>query len=308
MDLRQIISFMTIYEERTFTRAAERAGIVQPALSKQIKRLEDEFGVALFERGSRGVTPTSYGKAFYRLCEPIRRDIAYARQQMLDLARPEDVAGSIRCGVPPAISRAILGPVVADLLARYPNLDLSLHAGYPATVSRWVLDGELDVGIGTWSADLPGLQHSMFYDEEVILVSGVPLKPGRFAQCELKDLDGVKLMISSRRQLLGPIVADLVGSGQLRPAQTMIVESFLGIIDIARHSDWCAFVPVTGVLDDLFDADLYFHRIKDKSLSLRWHVVHRRGEEVTSANQTFISDLFNALRAGERRFRDIMAG
>jgi LysR family transcriptional regulator, nitrogen assimilation regulatory protein len=307
MDLRQIMSFMTIYEERTFTRAAERTGIVQPALSKQIKRLEDEFGVPLFERGSRGVVPTSHGKAFYRLCEPIRRDIALARQQMLDLARPDDMAGSIRCGLPPTIFKAVVGPVVADLLARHPHLDFDLHEGFPATVSRWVLDGELDVGIGSWSADLPGLEHSMIYEEEVVLVSGVPLKPNRFAECELADLDGIKLMVSSGRQLLGSVLVDLIGSGRLHPAQTMIVESFLGIMGIARHSDWCAFVPATGVLDDLLDGDLYFYRIKGRPLFLRWHVVHRRGEEMTKANRTFVSHLFDGLRARESRFHAMIA-
>jgi LysR family transcriptional regulator, nitrogen assimilation regulatory protein len=307
MDLRQIMSFMSVYEERTFTGAARRTGIVQPALSAQIKRLEEEFGVPLFERGSRGVVPTTYGKAFYRLCEPIRRDVAHARQQMIDLAQPGDMVGVVRCGLPPTVFKAIVGPVIATLLAQHPHLDFALHEGFPATVSRWVLDGELDVGIGSWSADLPGLEQSMMYEEEVVLVSGVPLKPGRFAQCELADLNGVKLMVSSGRQLLGPVIADLVGSGRLRPAQTMIVESFLGIIGVARHSDWCAFVPVTGVLDDLLDSDLYFHRIKDRPLSLRWHVVHRRGEEMTKANQTFIFRLFDALRGRESRFRDMLA-
>jgi LysR family nitrogen assimilation transcriptional regulator len=307
MDLRQILSFMSVYEERTFTKAARRTGIVQPALSVQIKRLEEEFGVVLFERGPRGVAPTSHGKSFYRLCEPIRRDVALARQQMIAIAQPDQIAGAVRCGLPPTVFKAVIGPVVADLLAQHPHLELALHEGFPATVSQWVLDGEVDVGVGAWSTDLPGLAYSIVHEEELVLVSGVPLKPRMFEPCDFADLDGVKLVVSSARQMLGPVLANLIGSGRLRPSQTMIVDSFLGIIDIARHSDWCAFVPVTGVLDDLMDSDLYIYPLVDRPLSLRWHVVHRKGEEMSPGSKMFVSRLFASLEQREATFRDLVA-
>src|SRR5690606_17470743 len=55
MDLRQIMYFMWVYEEKSFTGASRKAGVVQPALSVQVRRLEEEFGVELFDRQSRGV-------------------------------------------------------------------------------------------------------------------------------------------------------------------------------------------------------------------------------------------------------------
>jgi LysR family nitrogen assimilation transcriptional regulator len=58
MDLRQITYFMWVYEEGSFTRAAQKAGVVQPALSMQIKRVEEEFGLPLFERNSRPLAGT----------------------------------------------------------------------------------------------------------------------------------------------------------------------------------------------------------------------------------------------------------
>lgn len=308
MDLRQIMSFMSIYEERNFSRAAQRTGTVQPALSLQIKRLEEEFGIPLFERGSRGVVPTNHGKAFYRLCEPIRRDVARARQQMAERARPDEMIGTIRCGLPPTVFKAVLGPVVAELLAKYPHLDFAMREGFPATVSSWVLEGEVDIGMGSWRSDLPGLEHSMVYEEEVVLVSSTPRNSDRFAECTLSDLGGIKLMISSERQLLGRVLAELIGKGQLQPAQTMVVESFLGIISIAQHSDWCAFVPVTGILDELVDTGLSFHRITDQSLTLPWHVVHRRGDEMTTPCRTFVSRIIDGLEARKKHFHEVING
>ena len=108
MDLKQISYFMWVYEEGSFSAAARKANVVQPALSMQIKRLENEFSVKLFERMVSGVKPTSAGTRLYEVCLNITRDIALAKEALMDCRVDDKAMGPVRVGLPPAMSRGII--------------------------------------------------------------------------------------------------------------------------------------------------------------------------------------------------------
>ena len=106
MDLKQIQYFIALFEDGSVTRAAKRLHIVQPALSMQIAKLEDELHQQLFERGADGMAPTAAGRLMYRLFLPIMRDLAHARQQLVQ--RDEVVTGHVGIGLIASIPLAIL--------------------------------------------------------------------------------------------------------------------------------------------------------------------------------------------------------
>lgn len=305
MDLRQIMYFMWVYEEGSFTSAARKASVVQPALSIQIKRLEEEFGIQLFERVSRGVVPTAFGRSFYELCAPIRRDVGLARSKMLELANPEQVLGKIRCGFPPTFFKAILPDVINTFLQDYPKVEIELREGYARTLSEWLLKSELDFAIGSWSSDLPTLESAMIHEEEIALVSGAPIEGlKRFETCDLSRLEQVKLMIPSPLQVLGPILRQHIGSGLLKPISIMTVDSYLGVLEIARHSDWAAFIPVTGMLDEIESEDLYIYPVPRSSLSFRWHLLHEVGKPLTPPARLLMDRISRDLNAKRQRWKD----
>jgi DNA-binding transcriptional LysR family regulator len=307
MDLRQIMYFMWVYEENSFTRAAQKAGVVQPALSIQVKRLEEEFGVQLFERGSRGVEPTAFGRSFYELCAPIRRDVGLARSKMLELAHSDQSMGKLRCGFPPTFFKAIISDIVPNFLEHHPKIELELKEGYARSLSEWLMKGELDFAIGSWSVDLAGLEYSMIHEEEIVLISGAPIAGEQFEPCDISRLEGVKLMVPSPLQILGPILRQHIASGLIRPSQIMTVDSYLGVLEIARRSDWAAFVPVTGLLGEVASTDLYIYPISRSFLSFRWHVLHEEGKPLTQAARIFVDGIANELDAKKRRWSESVA-
>lgn len=297
---------MWVYEEGSFTSAAQKAGVVQPALSIQIKRLEEEFGVQLFERGSRGVAPTTFGRSFYELCAPIRRDIGLARSKMLELANTDQALGKIRCGFPPTFFKAILPEVINSFVKDHPKVDIELREGYARTLSDWLVKGELDFAIGSWSSDLPTLEYSMIHEEEIALVSGKPIDGlKQFEVCDVSRLEGLKLMIPSPLQVLGPILRQHIASGLLRPTHVMTVDSYLGVLEIARHSDWAAFIPVTGMLDEVASKDLYIYPIARSFLSFRWHLLHGVGKPLTAAARIFADRIASDLDTKRRRWNEL---
>src|SRR6266566_4209411 len=97
MELRHLRYYVAIAEERSFTRAAERLWIAQPGLSSQIRRLESELGVKLFERHTRGVDLTAAGEAFLQRARAVLAAAEAAQSVGQDIR--EGRVGSIRLGI-----------------------------------------------------------------------------------------------------------------------------------------------------------------------------------------------------------------
>jgi LysR family nitrogen assimilation transcriptional regulator len=295
MDLRQIMYFMCAYEERSITKAARKVGMVQPALSIQIKRLEDEFGGPLFVRQSGGIDPTALGMSFYKLCQPIRANVAQAQQSMRDLQQPDQAFGAVRCGFPPSYFKAVLGPVLADFVARHPGVDLSVRESYGGTLRRWVADGEIDFAFGSSPLQESGLADIAVFEEDLALVSGAPLAGERLKPCDVGTITDLKLMLPSTQQVLGPILREHIANGLIRPKRTMVVDSYLGVLEVARASDWAAFIPVTGLLDELSNPKLFIYPIARPFLTFRWHVSHQESKPLSAAARLLIDATITAL-------------
>src|SRR3954471_5190086 len=145
MELRHLRYFVAIAEERSFTRAAERLWVTQPGLSTQIRRLESELGVQLFERHTRGVDLTAAGELFLERARTALEAADAARSTGHDLE--DGLGGSIRLGI---VSGAAWGGTAA-LLGRFgrehPAVELTVVEAYAGTLLRDLRDGRLDAMI-----------------------------------------------------------------------------------------------------------------------------------------------------------------
>src|ERR1700694_3944252 len=102
MNFKHIETFLCVFEECNITRAASRLNIVQPAVSTQIRQLETELGISLFERSARGMAPTPAGRMLYRLFDPVVSGFRAAEQQALQMSGKS--VEDIRIGVSPYLS------------------------------------------------------------------------------------------------------------------------------------------------------------------------------------------------------------
>ena len=142
MELYQLRSFATVAELGHLTRAAERLHVSQPALSAQIRSLEETLGVALFERGSSGMSLTSAGRHLLPVaCEVVAKAAAL---RGLALAIRGEVSGRVSVGTlaEPEVLR--LGEVLGAARDRHPLLEIELHHEISGAAFAKVRDGELD--------------------------------------------------------------------------------------------------------------------------------------------------------------------
>ncbi|MFA7240730.1 MAG: LysR family transcriptional regulator [Sulfuricellaceae bacterium] len=144
MEFHHLRTFVTVGREGHLTRAAEQLCLSQPAVSAHIKALEDELGLALFERNARGMALTAAGE---RLLDYADKVLA-ARQYLLhEAGRLKGAAhGRLRLGTVGDAELLRLGPILAKMAKRHPQVSIQLRGGYSATVIDDVLNNRLDAG------------------------------------------------------------------------------------------------------------------------------------------------------------------
>lgn len=145
MELRQMRYFVAVAEELHFGRAAERTHVAQPALSKQVRNLERELGVELFDRSERRVKLTNAGSAFLEKAYAVLEGIGEAEAAAVRTARGE--VGRLSVGFTGYTLYGVLPEAVRAFGARFPGVELSMHEGCTRTVSEGLLNGRFDVGL-----------------------------------------------------------------------------------------------------------------------------------------------------------------
>jgi len=157
MDLTQLKSFVTVAKLGHLTRAAEAVHLSQPAISGQIKALERDFGVALFERTPSGMLLTPAGRRLLAHAETVIGDVQNLRQAARELSA--QLTGRLRLGtvLDPAFLK--VGDLIARTFERHPAVELDLHQVVSHDALEQVRTGELDASFyfGTLPQDLAGV-------------------------------------------------------------------------------------------------------------------------------------------------------
>ena len=177
--------------------AAEALYTSQPGVSKQIKLLEDELGVVVFERsGKRFTGVTAPGKVVLGIAERILREAENLKRASAEFAMGD--TGRLVLAATHTQARYALPVVVRDFVAQHPAVKLEMHQGSPTQIAEWVVAGEADIGIATEALDqypelitLPVRQwtHSVIVPEGHSILASQPLSLNELARWPLITYD-----------------------------------------------------------------------------------------------------------------------
>jgi LysR family hydrogen peroxide-inducible transcriptional activator len=170
-----------------FGRAADACAISQPALSMQIKELEQSLGAALFERGARQLHLTSFGKDFV----PRARDILRSVEALGDVARAsrDRLMGPLRIGVIPTVAPYLLPTIIGNLTRLHEGLDIHVRETLTPKLIQDLADGRLDTAIVALPVSEPSLTEVALFTEEFLLV-----RPGEDAGKPAPDRETLREM------------------------------------------------------------------------------------------------------------------
>ena len=168
LTLRQLRYVDALARHGHFGRAAEACAVTQPALSMQVRELEEALGAALFDRTGRGLRPTAFGEAFVERA----RDILRAVDDLGDLARAAQggMVGRLRLGVIPTVAPYLLPGIVAAFARLAPGLELGLRETVTPVLIGELGAGRLDAAIVALPVSEPGLTEVPLFAEPFVLV------------------------------------------------------------------------------------------------------------------------------------------
>jgi LysR family nitrogen assimilation transcriptional regulator len=145
MELRQLRYFVAIVDHGSLSRAALVLHVAQPALTQQLRQLEQELGAQLLHRSAQGVTSTDAGRLFYQHAQAILKQVADARSAVAQsTGRP---SGSVTLGLPHSISGALALPLLTAARARYPEITLQLTEEISGNLIEQLKSGRLNLAV-----------------------------------------------------------------------------------------------------------------------------------------------------------------
>ena len=175
MELRHLRYFITVAQEQSFTRAAEKLFTAQPSLSQQIKDLEQEVGVNLFERSSRKIQLTDEGKAFLIYAEKALENAKLAVASARQVAQQKN--NQIHIGFLNVAELKVMPHILAKLKKTMPDLKIHLHSLFCLEQLQRLKNAELDLSITRFQLDHPDFENIHLLTEQIHLVAAKHLHP-----------------------------------------------------------------------------------------------------------------------------------
>ena len=205
MEIRQLRYFVAIVDSGSLSRAAALVHIVQPALSQQMTQLEEELGTRLLQRSVKGVTPTDAGQALYRHAQQILK-LAGDTKNVVK-ASDAGLSGRVRLGLPSSIAMVLVGPLIAALEERHPQIVLEVYESPSTFLAAHLINERVELSVLVDDVALPGIEAVPLVDEPLYFVQPrrKPLvRAGR--SIDLPTVASVPLMLTTQVTTLRDLV------------------------------------------------------------------------------------------------------
>lgn len=194
MELRQLRYFVSVARERSFSKASEKLHIAQPALSRQIQLLEDEFGVELLHRTAKGAHTTEAGRRFKEMAEFVLNYVAEMKPSLTQFA--SEPSANIVVGLPPSLAFMLAPRLVEETQRRFPLVTLRIIEGLSVFLAEWLEEFRLDLAVLTDYGPIAGIERHFIEEDDMVFV-GTPAKLKKYDKTiPLKDVEDFPLLIT----------------------------------------------------------------------------------------------------------------
>ena len=239
MDLRQIRTFVHIGELRSFTRASAYLRVSQPALSRQMRLLEEELNLKLFSRHGHGVELTNDGITFLERCRNLLAEFEQLREDFRSHATMKEAVGTVSIGLPVPATRFVTPEMMESVGKQYPNLSVRFVEGFSAFLHEWLLSGSLDLAILFQPRTTKILTSEPLLVEDLFAIFSAKGRSRKKNFVDARDLQSTTLILPHRPHVL----RDLIDGLCLKHQRIMEVDSTSLMIELARAGKGTTILP-----------------------------------------------------------------
>jgi DNA-binding transcriptional LysR family regulator len=290
MDTRQLAAFCAVVERKSFSQAAERLGVTQPAVSLQIRSLEQRLGRQLLDRSGRRVEPTEAGRRLYASAQ---RVLAAEEHLLEDLDADEEgaITGTLELGASTGPGGTVVPLLLCEFQEQHPDMGVRLTVSDTQTVVDRVAERELELGIVGAGRRHRGVAFEPFFRDEVVLAcpSG-----HRFAgkTVSLDDLKGEKLIVMQEGAGVRQVIEDELRKAGMR-LRDLDIRLELGLQESVRSAvvagHGIAFISRLAIEVDLAAGRIATARVRGLDPVREIFLARATGRSETRAARAFVA-------------------
>lgn len=242
MELRHLRYFKSLAEHLNFTRAAERLYITQSTLSHQIKQLEDEVGVPLFDRGGKKIALTHAGQHLLESVNRATEDLDAALRQIKALQEP--LSGRLAIGATHTFSINFLGHYLGLFMKQFPLVRLEILELPAQEIEDRLMDETLDIGIAYTPCASDALWSEPLFTESLVLVTNKQHPLASRKRLRMVELHNQPLVLLSRTFATRRLLDDFFDQAKIKPLVLVETNTVTPIISLIKSQ------PVAAILSE----------------------------------------------------------
>ncbi|WP_376877940.1 LysR family transcriptional regulator [Albirhodobacter sp. R86504] len=287
MKLQQLRYFTAVYEQGSFSAAAEKANATQSGLSMHVSQIEKRYDVALFTRSSSGVTPTEVGRAFYLEAVKVLAAARHAEERLQALSK--SIVGHIYVGLMPTFTRAVLAPVLLRFAREYPEVRLSISEAYSGTLANEVIEGRLDFAVVPASFELNEVLTSrrMGEDRECLVCNADHPVVVNEQGVVLSKMSPLRIVLPGAGNARRNRIETYLSVNGIEIAELLELDTMHGTLDIVANSDWVTILPGILCLPDLDGSKRRVIPLAEPPLMVDYMRIETRKRPLSAAAQAF---------------------
>ncbi len=281
MDLRALRYFIYIAEARSFSKAAVQLGIAQPALSRQIRKIEDELGTELIRRAGRQLELTDAGLLLLQRAHSLIRQVAQTADDVR--AQGSRIRGTITIGVSPTVSEAVGPAIVRECTARYPDLRLNFVEGFSAFIFKRLVDQELTLCLMHNPPRHQGIEIEPLLTEPMYLVGPGAASAGHPPVKGGMVLDCLPLILPNRTHSLRMLLERAVAEQRGRFEVSLQVDGYTTTKAFVAAGLGYTVLPYSSVREEVERKQLSAVRLRRPKLSWTLSLAYRKDQRTARA-------------------------
>lgn len=290
----------------SFSRAASELYIAQPALSRQIAKLEEEIGVPLLIRYGRGVRLTAAGARLLERAEMITHMVNETGEQVR--ASADEEGGHLAVGLPPTIGALIGADLIKDFRARWPRVTLHLREGLSSSLQEWVLDRRVDLAVVYNQPLLDAFDVRPLFSEPMIMI-GPAGAPARKRSYHIRDLADVPLILPGLPHSNRRLVEQAAIQHGVRLRVEIEVDSVALTKQLVKAGQGYSILTHVAIKDEVSRGDVIAYNIERPSIRSTVAVTtlrENRPSRLVDAWSTMLQEKLQSLIASEAWKNDVV--
>jgi LysR family cyn operon transcriptional activator len=246
VELRHLRYFDAIAETQNFTRAAERLHVTQSTLSHQIRQLEEELGLVLFDRAHKKVALTEAGEMLRTHVLPALQQIDRGLQALSHPA--EALSGEIRIAATHSFNTRLVPLCVSSFLGYHPGVKVSVEELSASLIAKRLVSGHLELGVSYRPEDRSELWFEPLYNEELKLVVSDRHPLAKRRRVRMIELHNCRMVLLPRQFSTRVLLDDCFEAAGAQPLVMAELNSIAPMIELIRQTDLAGIIAETAVL------------------------------------------------------------